>query len=173
MKENKSVVKDTTKKKKKKRNPWVSLLTKIVTIILIVVALYQFVGEVHVIHDNYMYPKVVDGDLVVTYKLDKLHSSDVIVYKIENKAYIGRVVAVEGDTIDFSETGYTVNGLNPYEVIFYPTDKIGNLSYPYTLKEGEVFVLCDYREQGTDSRTFGPITDIHGKVVLLLRGRGF
>lgn len=161
------------KRKKRKLNPWARLVIKVSSLAIIIALLLQFVGEIHVIHDNYMYPKVCDGDLVITYKLDRLYSSDVIVYEVNDKSYIGRVVAVAGDTVDFSETGYTVNGLNPYEVIYYPTEQVGDMTYPYTLKDGEVFVLCDYREQGVDSRTFGPITDIHGKVVILLRGRGF
>ena len=156
-------------------NPWKSLLIKLGIIIVLVVIALTYVGGIHVIHDNYMYPKVGDGDLVITYKLNQLYSGDVIVYEVDGKEYIGRVVAVGGDTINFTETGYTVNGLNPYEVIYYKTEKLPSdtLDYPYTLNDDEVYVLCDYREQGNDSRAFGPITKIKGKVVLLLRGRGF
>lgn len=164
---------DKEKKIKKKKNPWIKLLIKVGVIVASAFLLFQYVGEIFVIHDNYMYPRISDGDLVVTYKLDKLYSSDIVLFEIEGKKYLGRVVAVGGDTIDFNEAGYTVNGLNPYEVIYYKTEKLGNTEYPYTLKEDEVFVLCDYREQGMDSREFGVITETKGKVVFLIRGRGF
>ena len=51
----------------------------------------------------------------------------------------------------------------------------GDLTYPIKLKQGELFVLNDYREDLSDSRTFSTLQekDITGKVFFLIRRRGF
>lgn len=159
--------------REKSAKPWTKLLVKLAVIALIVLVASIFL-RVHVIHDNYMYPRISDGDLIITCKTGSLYTGDTIVYEVEGKKYAGRVAAVGGDTIDFNDKGYTVNGIKPHEAIFYKTEEVkSDIQYPYTLADHEVYVLCDYREQGTDSRTFGPVTDIKGKVVTLLRIRGF
>ena len=150
------------------------LLSKIALIVITITTLLTFVGGVFICHDNDNFPMVKDGDLVITYRLDKYYSGDFIVYEVEGKRYFGRVVAVPGDVIDFNETYYTVNGLAPYEIVYYKTEvRESSVAYPYEVQDGEVFVLADFREDGRDSRLFGAVSNIKGKVVLLLRGRGF
>lgn len=167
--------KELTEKEKTKL-AWIKLLVKILSIILITFLILYFVIGIYLCHDNNMFPKVCDGDLAITLKLGKNYSGDIIVYKQDNKTYFGRVVAVEGDTINITGDGtYTVNGTIPYEVIYYKTNinEKSNIKYPYTLKEGELFVLNDMRDNLDDSRLFGSITKAYGKVVLLFRRRGF
>ena len=45
------------------------------------------------------------------------------------------------------------------------------VNYPLSLKKDEVFLLCDYREGGRDSRYFGAVSkkEIKGKVITILR----
>ena len=52
----------------------------------------------------------------------------------------------------------------------YPYDK-KKVNYPLSLKKDEVFLLCDYREGGRDSRYFGAVSkkEIKGKVITILR----
>jgi signal peptidase I len=68
-----------------------------------------------------------------------------------------------------------INGNVQQEEIFYPTEaQGGNFTYPYTVEEGSYFVLCDFRTEGYDSRSFGAVSKntIDGKVITLLRRRG-
>lgn len=56
--------------------------------------------------------------------------------------------------------------------IYYTTPRYeGYTEYPLTLKEGQCFVLADYREGGTDSRYFGTVeeNEILGTVISVLR----
>lgn len=154
----------------------IKLLVKILSIIAIVFILLHFVFGIFVCHDNNMFQKVGDGDLIITLKVEKSYSGDIIAYRQDGKVHFGRVVAVDGDTVNITDTNYTINGTNPYEVIYYKTLPNGDkVKYPLELSEGKYFVLNDMREDMNDSRTFGTIDkkDYLGKVVLLLRRRGF
>ena len=67
-----------------------------------------------------------------------------------------------------------VNGTLHAGEVLYPTYPAGGVTYPYTVPEGCLFILNDYRTRGRDSRHFGavPQQDAAGKVITLLRRRG-
>lgn len=142
---------------------------------IIVAVLLTFISGVYVNHSNSAYPMIKDGDLCITYKLATLVKGDEIAYIRDGKIKFGRIVAVAGDTVDISEDAITVNGMGVYEDTVYPTTSEGSsISYPYVVSADTVFVLNDYRDDITDSRTYGsiPLSDTKGKVVLVLRRRG-
>lgn len=141
-------------------------------------ALLTYVLGAYVVHSNDMFPTVRDGDLVITYKLQDMLYGDVIVYRHGGKILLGRIVAQTGDVIDMDEEGhYTINGNVPYETVYYETKSPEDspVDYPYTVKEGELFVLNDMRESMKDSREFGAIReeDAEGSLALQLRRRGW
>lgn len=86
---------------------------------------------------------------------------------------MARVVARGGDTLEITGGTLRVNGSTVFEnEIFYSTDAYeGGTTYPLTLEQDEVFLLCDHREGAKDSRWFGPVTthDVKGKVITVLR----
>lgn len=150
---------------------------KLAVIFIAGFVLLNYVGGVFVSHDNNMFPAVGDGDLAITYRLGGYYNGDVVVYAIDGQNRFGRVVGIPGDVIDFQDdTGtYTINGSVPYETIYFATrrETASTVSFPYTVKEGEVFILNDLRDNTLDSRTVGGISSLKGKVVLLIRRRGF
>lgn len=151
----------------------IKLLIKILVITVTGLILFNYVIGIYVCHSNDMAPAIKDGDLAITYKLRDYYYGDPIVYEKEGRTYFGRVIGTSGDTIDFNEGGYTINGNVPYETVYYPTEVLEHgISYPINLKDGELFVLADYRTEGVDSRTFGIITEPKGIIVLLFRRRG-
>jgi signal peptidase I len=82
-----------------------------------------------------------------------------------------------GDVVDLGEDGeLIVNGNVKDEEIFYITQPnlSSDLVFPYTVPEDSYFVLCDFRTNSVDSRTYGAISrsDIDGKVISFLRIRG-
>ena len=153
------------------------LLLKIIIIGLAIFVVFRFLILVMVVHDNDNYPMVHDGDLLIfqrTADTSKYYSGDLIVYEVDGKNRTGRVAGLPGDTVEISETSYTVNGINPYESVYYNTlpAESEQVTYPFTVPENKIFVLADYRDKGKDSRTFGAVIP-KGKIILQLRHRGF
>lgn len=153
------------------------LLIKIAVIIGVFVAIFTFVFGIFRTADASMHPTIRDGDLVIYYRFDKNYvASDTIVVRYNEETQARRVVAVAGDTVDFSPSGQLkVNGSAQQEgSIYEKTFRLDTgIEFPLTLKEGEVFVLGDGREHSTDSRVYGPvrIEDSLGKVTIVIRTR--
>ncbi len=121
-----------------------------------------------------MYPSILDGDLVLCYRKAEYVKNDVIFFQVEEKEYMGRVVAIGGDVLDFSEEGVlTVNGTVQAGEIVFPTYPPKDWEGQFEVPADSVFVLGDYRTQTEDSRDFGCIAleDIEGKAITVLRHR--
>lgn len=73
--------------------------------------------------------------------------------------YIKRVVAIGGDTIDIRNGYVYVNDIKLIEDYIKEdrATKAKFVEYPYTIPDGELFVLGDNRLHSTDSREFGSI----------------
>ena len=82
-----------------------------------------------------------------------------------NRTLIKRVIATEGQTVDLIDGDVYVDGEKldePYvdDNKSYPlseTLKGVEISYPYTVPEGHVWVMGDNRDESADSRYFGPV----------------
>ena len=122
-----------------------------------------------------MFPAVTDGDLVLAFRLQQEYvKDDVIVYELDGELQIGRIVGCETDVITMDDSGtLLVNGTVQGGEILFPTYAKEGIEYPYTVPEGCVFVLGDYRTQAEDSRDFGCISleDVEAKVITILRRR--
>lgn len=124
-----------------------------------------------------MYPRIRDGDLMIYYRLQQdYHIEDVVTFTRDGQRYTGRIVAQGGDTVDLTEAGeLLVNGSVQSESIFYPTLAVGGgTTFPCEVPQGSVFLLCDFRTNATDSRSYGAVAleDLDGKVITILRRRG-
>ncbi len=91
--------------------------------------------------------------------------------------HVGRVIASAGDSVTITEDGSVmVNGAIQNEEVVNATVPGDGLEYPYTVPDGCLFVLGDWRaDAGSgDSRTLGGIStdDVKAQVVTLLRRRG-
>lgn len=156
----------------------VGLLLKITAAAALVWALFTFVLGLSVHYGNNMYPAVHDGDLLVSYRLQKPFINAVVLYRLNGKTDVGRVIALEGSVVDIAENGsFTVNGIAPSEEVFYATYQAENspISFPYTVEPGKVFILNDFRSDTNDSRAFGAVDrkDLKGPMLFTVRRRSF
>lgn len=166
-------------KRKTSLKPWQLLLIKAAAILLLVVCTFTFVLGIQIQRGNRMYPFVMDGDLIITYKLDDYKVGDVVVYRHPDtgKKEVSRIVAIGDNTIDITSYGdLLINGTEPVEQVFYPTTPLegATTEYPYVMRKGGYFVLDDFRTEGSDSRFFGQLLkdELLGKVVYVFRRRG-
>lgn len=158
------------------RQSYISLVLRILFLVLAGWVMFTQVFLITLANGNAMFPAVKDGDLVIAFRIQQEYAkNDVIVYTADGKTHIGRIVARATDTVTADDSGTLfVNGTNQTGEILYPTYAKEGLTYPYTVPEGHVFVLGDYRTQTEDSRDFGPISmeNVQGKVITILRRRG-
>lgn len=153
------------------------VMLKTLLILLVFVILLRFVIAVRICRSNDMYPNVRDGDLVVLQRTHDVTFDDVILYEHDGIEYIGRIVAVAGETVVISdENGLVVNDSIVYNPLPYETkmpEDGGQLELE--VPDGQVFVLGDFRSDSRDSREFGCIDkdDAIGRQIYLMRWRGF
>ena len=141
----------------------------------IIYVLFAFIVGVATAPNNDMYPRIDSGDLLLYYRLDKdPKAQDVVIFTKNDTRYVGRVIAVQGDTVEITDDGMIhINGAGIIEGnIFAETYRLeGYTQYPLTLQEGECFVLADRRRGCEDSRYFGPVqySELQGTVISVLR----
>ena len=155
-----------------------NLLYKILFIFLLIFVLFTFIFGVTRNESLAMEPNIKNGDLVVFYRLDKKYvATNVATIKYKDDIYILRVVATGGDTVDIDESGFIINGSHQTEPnINKPTMAVkGGIDYPITLKNDEIFLLGDNREDSIDSRMFGPVKtkETLGELMTVIRRRNF
>ena len=157
--------------------------TIVMAVVLVAVA-FTFVARVITVDGVSMEPTYYNGDRVLVTKLaGQARQGDVvIVVGALEEPIIKRVVATEGQTVDFDpELGeVTVDGQPLPGSVFGIEDGITFvpdlpgmvMEFPQTVPEGCVFVLGDNRDNSTDSRfvTVGMVDqrNILGKVVFSL-----
>lgn len=160
---------------------WVE--TIVMAVVLVAMA-FTFVARVITVDGVSMEPTYYNGDRVLVTKLaGQARQGDVvIVVGALEEPIIKRVVATEGQTVDFDpELGeVTVDGQPLPGSVFGIEDGITFvpdlpgmvMEFPQTVPEGCVFVLGDNRDNSTDSRfvTVGMVDqrNILGKVVFSL-----
>lgn len=153
-------------------------VVKLLLVAVILVATFRFVLGVQIQHGNQMYPFVMDGDLVVTFKLEPVREGDVVAYRRPDtgKIAVSRVAVTGPGEIQVSGGGLTVNGSPRGASPFYDTGPLPEfgVSYPYPLSASGYFLLDDNRSVGVDSRAFGEVRkwELLGKVVYVFRRRG-
>lgn len=159
----------------KTKREYISLLIRVFALALIGWFLFTQVFLVAQAKGNDMFPAVKDGDLIIGYRLQETYlKDDVIVYEADGKLRTGRILGRESDVITMDDSGtLLVNGTVQSGEILFPTYAKAGIEYPYTVPEGSVFVLGDYRTQAEDSRDFGCISleDVKAKVITILRRR--
>ncbi|GAK60328.1 signal peptidase I [Candidatus Vecturithrix granuli] len=141
-------------------------------LVLIAVGAYLFFEQVCIpfrIHGRSMEPTYQDGGFnfcwTPSYWFAHPQLSDVVLIRFAGQQVmlLKRVVALEGETVEFQEGRLFVNGKErdePY--LKYPCD--WNLP-PRRVEQGKVYVVGDNRNQPSEAHQFGQtlITRIRGK----------
>ncbi|MCQ2501939.1 MAG: signal peptidase I, partial [Lachnospiraceae bacterium] len=160
------------------RLPLTDFMVKTICLLVMGISLFTLIFNIHRMTGNTMSPFVRDGDLCIFLRVGTPESGDVVIYEgPDGETCVGRIVATEGQTVDFPENGgFTVDGYPPVEEIPYETylPEEDAFSFPITLEAKERFILNDFRALTDDGRSRGPlaVSRIKGKMLFLLRRRG-
>ncbi len=171
--------KPSNKERRRKDPVFLAILRlsiKIVILAIFISLIFTFALGFLRINDTSMMPNVAPGDLIIFYRLDKkCVVGDVVVFSYKGEKRTARVVALPGDTVDIDKSGLKVNGNVQYEPKIYKETMpvVDGTVFPIKLKGDEYFILDDNRDETSDSRLFGPVTDkdLYGKVFTLIRRR--
>ncbi len=135
----------------------------LMTVMVFFVVVFTFVIRLIGVDGSSMYPTLKDHNIMLVSNLNySPEKGDVVVLRKQgfygNQPIVKRIIAKGGDTVNIdSVTGdVSVNGKvldEPYiSEKINPLEKLGDMPYPLTVPEGNVFVMGDNRNASTDSR---------------------
>lgn len=164
--------------KQKRRSPMDPIQVFLLNLLLVITVLWVLfgtvIGAVTAPNDD-MFPHIKAKDLLLYYRLERsYHAQDVVVLVKNQTTYVGRIVAVGGDSVEITDSEQLIiNGNYVSEPdIYHKTPRLeGFVTYPAELSEGEFFILADTREGAEDSRYYGIVEsgDILGKLFVIVR----
>lgn len=137
-----------------------------------IVLLSALVLPVFRVNGTDMSPTLATGELVVTLRKAQVQPGDVIAFYYHDKIQIKRVIAVGGDVVSVDPYGEVTVNNQPLDEPYLTDKAYGecNITYPYRVSDGKIFVMGDHRSVSIDSRhtEVGCVTQeqIIGKVIL-------
>ena len=148
----------------------------LISALVLMVALFSFFFRIIQVDGASMNPTLWDGDKLIVWGAGYTpQRGDVVIvddYTTYGRPLVKRIIAKGGDTIsiDYTSGTVSVNGevLQEY-YIAEPTFLGYDVQFPYTVPEGQLFLMGDNRNASLDSRSssIGCIAeeDILGKVL--------
>lgn len=130
-------------------------IVDICKVVIIVFVINAFGISLCEIHGDSMEPTLHNGEFIVIEKVTKNYNyGDIVITDASNtlkESLIKRVIGLPGDIIDIDEKGVIyVNGKEIQEQMENAT--VGDIEYPHTVQENQLFLMGDNRNKSTDSR---------------------
>ena len=157
---------------------WLHDSLHFIVLIIAVFCIFRFGIGLSVVGGDSMYPTLKNGDIVLYSRIGSDYKrGDIISMRVPSgEYYVKRVIAGGGDVVDLRDGSVYVNGEKLDEEWAYgmTETETGAVIYPYTVREGNVFVLGDNRQVSMDSRTFGEVNrrQIKGRILCQISKNG-
>ena len=119
-----------------------------------------------------MTPSLYEGEIVISLKGSSFQKGDIIAFYYNNKILIKRVIANAGEWVNIDADGNVFVNDVPLDEPYVQEKALGdcNITLPYQVPDGKIFVMGDHRATSADSRNtaVGCVADeqIVGRVLL-------
>ena len=131
-----------------------STVFTLITVAAIAILIATLALPVLQIYGSSMTPALTDGDVVVTVKGSEFTQGDIIAFYYNNKILVKRVIAFAGDWVNIDETGNVFINDHLLDEPYVSEKALGdcNITLPYQVPDGKLFVMGDHRATSADSR---------------------
>lgn len=126
----------------------------LITVAALTVLLTMLFMPVLQIYGTSMSPLLEEGDILLTFRTSDFKKGDIISFYYNNKILVKRVVAFEGDYVNIESDGSVYVNNKKLEEDYVSEKAFGecDITLPYQVPSGKIFVLGDHRLTSVDSR---------------------
>ena len=146
-------------KREKYRGRYWKMLRGTVAVLVVVAATAVLISNLLLpilrIYGSSMTPTLVNGNIVAAVRNGTYQRGDIIAFYYNDKILVKRVIGMPGEWVDMDESGnVTIDG-EPLEEPYLTEKALGecDITLPYQVPDGRIFVLGDHRATSSDSRS--------------------
>ena len=101
-----------------------------------------------------MTPSLFEGEIIIAPKGTRFEKGEVIAFYYNNKILIKRVIANAGEWVNIDQDGNVFINDTPLDEPYVSEKSFGdcNITLPYQVPDGKIFVMGDHRATSSDSR---------------------
>ena len=150
---------------------WLRDAKKFLVLLAILLIAFRLIIGFSFVKGDSMLPTLKESNLVLYTRINaEYRRGDVVSVRIPSgEYYVKRIIALGGDTVELKDGKVYVNGAlleEPYAAGETWEQTSGIVRYPYTVQDGQIFVMGDNRSVSMDSRNFGAVGErqIKGKI---------
>lgn len=136
------------------RSVFRSTVYMLITVAAIAVLVATLWLPVLQIYGNSMTPTLQNGEIVFSVKTSNFTPGDIVAFYYNNKILIKRVICEAGDWVEIDEDGTVYVNEEELDEPYLTEQALGdcNISFPYQVPDGKIFVMGDHRSTSIDSR---------------------